>query len=377
MTKKVCRSRFVTRLMIVTMLLAVAGVCSVLPSFAAVEVERIEPLKKVGAKVGAITSCSKLDYSWGTSNYRAIKMLEEEFGAQVTFLDTVSMVDQAKIFKDFADADFDLMIGWGYEFLDSANIVAEAYPNKPFVITCAPHPGSSGFVSNLASMYYTEEEAGYLAGVMAARLSKTKKVGFVTGTDIPCVAKTLNAYRLGAYRTDPKMEIYWAFLGSWADVAKERELTNALIDVGVDVVFALWVGLAAADVCEERGIPLIGSQYLDEYKPDTVVAAHFEDMIASLREVYELLLRGEFEGVSYQMTMNRGITDLRVNKKLVPKVIPYEVVDELGRIREAIERGNMVIPRLIRVLPKTWPNEAVPDYESYLEPGFQPIYVYK
>jgi len=301
-------------------------------------------------------------------------MLEEEFGAEVTFLDVVSMVDHVKIFTDFAEADYDFIIGWGYEFLDAANKVASEYPDIPFLVTCAPHPGSAGYAPNLASMYYTEEEGGYLAGVLAASLTESKKIGFVSGTDIPCVAKTLNGYRLGAYHVDPEIEVNWAYLGSWADVAKERELTTALIDLGSDVIFALWIGLASADVCEEKGLPMIGSQFLGEYKPDTVVADHFEDMSQSLRVVFEAFLAGEFEPKSYQMTMAGGISDLTFNKLLIPDIVSNALYDEIAGEKQLIVRGDIGIPRLVRVLPKEWPYEAIPDYDDYLEPHFELIY---
>jgi basic membrane protein A len=300
-----------------------------------------------------------------------MEMLKNEFGAKTTFLDTVPMVEQEKIFKDFSETGFDLMIGWGYEFLDSANKVASGYPNLPFLVTCAPHPGSAGYAPNLASMYYTEEEAGYLAGVLAASMSKTKKIAFLSGTDIPCSSKTLNAYRLGAYKTDPKVKVLWSWLGSWADVAKERELTNALIDEGCDIVFPLWVGLATAEVCDERGIHVIGSQFLDEFKPDRVIAVHVEDMSLSLKIVYEALLKGEFEAKPYQMTMARGVTDLRINERLVPSVVSQELVAKVKKTKQAISEGSIVVPRLVRELPKEWPHKTIADYDDYVEPEFK------
>ena len=325
-------------------------------------------------QVRAITSCSKFDYAWGTSNARAMDMLEEEFGAEITFLDVVPMVDQVKIFNDFAAAGSDFIIGWGYEFLDSANIVSADYPDMPFSVTCAPHPGSEGYTPNLASMYFTEEEGGYLAGILAANLTETKKIGFISGTDIPCVAKCLNAFRLGAYDTDPEVDVDWAYLGSWADVAKERELATALTDLGCDVLFALWIGLATADVCEEEGIHLIGSQFLSEYKPDIVVADHFEDMEVAVRKVFSDVLAGEFEAKPYQMTMQAGVSDLILNQELIPDVVSYELRDEIEEARQAILQGDLEIPRLVRVLPEEWPHETVPDYDEYLEPIFENIY---
>jgi len=377
--KKVGKVRFIAKMAGIMMFTIIIGVCLMVSASATktITVPYLEPLPKRGVKVGAITSCSKFDYSWGTSNYRAMKKLKEKYGVEYTFLDIVSFADQEKYFTEFVNEGYNLLIGWGMEFMDAAVKVSRRAPKTPILLTCSPLPGSPGYPPYLASLYYTEEQAGYLAGVLAARLTKTKKIGYITGTDVTCALKTLNAYRLGAYNTDPEIKAHWAILGSWADVAKEAELTTALIDTGCDVIFTLWVGLGASEVCERRGVPLIGSQFLDEYKPDTVVATHFEDMEISLEYAYKKLLEGKFKGLPYQMTAQKKVTDLIINKKLVPKVVPYKVVDELERIKKDIITEKIKVPRMIKVLPKSWPQEPVSNFEDYLEPKYEHPYVYK
>ncbi len=327
-----------------------------------------------GLKVMAITSCSKFDYSWGTSNYRAMQMIEENYGAEISFLDTVSQTDQVKILNDFAAADPDFIIGWGWEFYDAVNIVAEENPDIPFSITCAPMPGSEGTLPNVASMYFAEEEGGYLAGMLAGMLTETKHIGFLTGMDVPCACKTLNVYRQAAYEIDPEIQVDWALLGSWADVAKERELATALIDMGCDVIFALWVGIATADVCEEQGIHLIGSQALTEYKPEIVVADHLEDMNKSLKVLYEDVLNGNFRPMAYQMTMTKGVSDLKLNEALIPSVISYEIRDRIDDKRSAVLSGEFEVPRLVKIIPKPWPAAPFADYDEYLEEDYPNIY---
>ncbi|MFC2024213.1 BMP family protein, partial [Chloroflexota bacterium] len=281
-----------------------------------------------------------------------------------------------KIFQDFTAQGSEWIIGWGYEFLDAANIVSTENPDIPFAVTCAPMPGSEGYAENLASMYWTEEEPGYLAGILAANLTKSKKVGFISGTDIPCVAKTLNAFRLGANSVDPEVDVEWAFLGSWADVAKERELATALIDMDCDIIFALWIGLATADVCEEEGVYLIGSQYLSEYKPNIVVADHFLDIINATKVMYDDVLAGTYKPVPYQMTMERGYTDLLVNEGLVPNVVSNELTNAIEAAKRSIVQGDLKVPRLVRVLPPEWPQKDIPDYDEYIEPTFPNVYGY-
>ena len=326
-------------------------------------------------KIGLQMSTSKTDYAWGTALYRAAQAIDKKYdNVEVRVIDTVPMADQVRNFRDFADGGYDIMIGWGYEFLDSANETAKNYSDKKFIISCSPHPGSEGYAPNLSSSYFTEEEGAYLAGVLAALTTKSKKIGFISGAPVPCVSKSWNAFRLGIFDTDPEIKASIGYVGSWADVAKEREVANSLIDAGNDLIYVLWVGSATADVAEERGIKLIGSHYLREYKPKTVIADFVENVDFALDKLVQEYLNGNLQPKSYQMTMKEGITDLVFNEQLIPSVVPQDVVDKIQKIKQQIINGEVKVPRLVRDLPATWPQKAVPNYEEYLEKEYKNIY---
>ena len=334
-------------------------------------------------KIGALTSCWKLDYSWGNSNYRATMMLRDVYGCDITFIDVVPFADQEKIMMDYAEAGCNVIIAWGYEFIDAIQKVAPKYPDVKFVMTCAPEPGTTGFPTNIASQYYREEEGGYLAGMLAASVSKTKKIAYVSGTDLPCVNAIGNGFRLGAYDTDPNVKVYISYIGSWADVAKEKELTVALLDSGCDVILSYAVGVGIADVIAQRTteanpIYFIGSQYHDEYKPEVVIATHYINHMKSIRVAYDDIVAGKFVGLPYECNLANGTIEIRLMDKFIPSVISYELRDKILETKQAFIQGNKVCSRLsnvgIRVMPDDWPGAPVANMKDYLQPTFNYVF---
>jgi len=319
-------------------------------------------------KIGVATSLLRNDFSWGEGTYRGVQVLRDKYpDAIIEFADAVPMVDQVSLARDWANQGFDLVALWGYEFFDTAVEVAPDFPNTWFAVSCAPEPGSAGMPENLASAYFTEEEAGYLAGVLAASMTETNKVAYMSGTELPCGAKTLNMFRLGAYDVNPDVEVVWAFVGTWADLAKERETAESLIDLGCDIIFSQWVGLAAADACAERGIKMIGSHHLSEYKPEIVLADHNMDMRISLEYLVDMIAAGTMEARPYMMTMEKGITDLIINEDLVPA----DAIAAIESAKQDILSGKIKMDKIVSILPAIWPHVEVANYTDFLEPEYK------
>lgn len=329
--------------------------------------EEAEEVEEEPIKVGLAMSTIRTDYSWGQGTYRGIQHVREKFpDIQFDVMDALPMAEQVPTFRKWAGEGYDLILGWGYEYLDAAVEVANEFPDVWFVITCAPEPGSEGFPPNLASAFFAEEDPGYLAGVMAALMTETNQVAYMSGTELPCGAVTINSFRQGAYDTNPEVEVHWAFVGTWADLAKERETAGALFDMGCDIIFSQWIGVAAADVAEERGLRLIGSHHLREFKPGVVLADHDANMKKAIEYILERFLDGTLEARPYIMDMEKGVTDL-----ILTDLVPEEVKAKVEEARQKIIAGQIELVRFNRILPEQWPHEPVANYADFLEPVYE------
>jgi len=112
--------------------------------------------------------------------------------------------------------------------------LAKDYPKVQFF-----HCGGmwhEGLPANVGSYFGYIDEAEYVAGIVAAETSKSKKLGFIAAKPIPQVLRNINSYTLGARSVEPTATVQVIFTGDWSLPVKEAESANSLIDQGVDVL---------------------------------------------------------------------------------------------------------------------------------------------
>ena len=146
---------------------------------------------------------------------------------------------------------YDLVIGNGFLMGDSLAAVAKRFPNTNFAIIDFPWVALKGKPKNARGLIFRENEAGYLAGVAAASVSKSKTVSSVGGQAVPAVVAFLAGYKAGAKGT----KVLSAYSEDFVDQAKCKEIALNQISQGSDVVFAAagGCGLGALQAAKEQG----------------------------------------------------------------------------------------------------------------------------
>jgi basic membrane protein A len=147
-----------------------------------------------------------------------------------------------------------LIIGVGFAQAPIMNDVAHDYPDLNFAII-------DGVIDmpNVASLIFKEHEGSFLVGMIAARTTKTGKIGFVGGMDIPLIHKFEIGYAEGARYANPKIEVFDNYVGvtdaAWNNPGKGKEIALAQINKGADVIFTAAgnSGLGAFDAVEQAG----------------------------------------------------------------------------------------------------------------------------
>lgn len=89
---------------------------------------------------------------------------------------------------------------------------------------------------NVASVTFREQEAAFLAGMVAAMTSDTGHIGFIGGMETPPVVRVLTGHTAGIATVDPEIELDHAFVGSFRDPAKAKVLAEGMFDAGVAAV---------------------------------------------------------------------------------------------------------------------------------------------
>src|SRR5262245_10956786 len=156
--------------------------------------------------------------------------------------------------RAFAERGYDLIIGVGFAQAPIMEIVAKEYPNIHFAII----DGVSQ-LPNVASIVFKEHEGSYLAGIIAAKTTRSNTLGFVGGMDIPLIHRFEKGYEEGAKFVNPNVRVIPNYVGvtdaAWNNPGKGSELALAQISKGADVIFAAAgnSGLGVFDAVEKAG----------------------------------------------------------------------------------------------------------------------------
>ena len=271
------------------------------------------------------------DQSWNQAGYEGLTQAEDE-GVEISYTENASQDQQVELFRNYAQQGVDVVIGHGGEYMDSALQVAEEFPDTQFVVT-----NGDKSAANVTSLALSYGDMGYLAGVLAASMTESGHIGIVVGETIPIAEDAIRAFKAGAARVNPDVEVSESVTGDWADVAKSREAALAQIADGVDV---LWHLLDAADAgvmsaAEDEGIYVIGL-YADQSA--LAPTAHIGASLSDASAVVFGAASGETE-LDGQVH-NEGVAQGVVSFGAYADVVPEEARQAVTEAEEDLRTGE-------------------------------------
>ena len=208
-------------------------------------------------KVALLTPGPISDQSWNGGAYQGLLRIRDSLGAQVSHIQTRTPADFEENFREYGARSYRLVFGHGFEFQDAAKRVAPDFPRTMYVTT-----SSTSFGPNLAGIAFSFADASYLAGLVAASVTKSGTLGVIGGTELPPVRESFEAFQRGARSVRPSVKVLTAYIGNWDDVSAGKEQALAQIARGADVIFqnADAAGLGVFQAARERpGVYVIGS----------------------------------------------------------------------------------------------------------------------
>ena len=193
-------------------------------------------------RVGLVTDVGEVDdKSFNQSAWEGAQAGAQAAGGTADYIETKDAKDYAANIGEFADKGYDVIVTVGFALGQATVEAAKRYPEIRFI---GVDQFQAESVANLAGLIFPEDQAGYLAGVLAAKLTKTGTIAAVLGTDlVPPVVAFKEGYENGAEATRPDIKIISTYHPGGLDVAftdPEWGATTSLqaIDQGADVVFA-------------------------------------------------------------------------------------------------------------------------------------------
>ncbi|MFD0316914.1 BMP family lipoprotein [Streptomyces flavalbus] len=225
----------------------------------------------------------KGDQSFNDAAFAGLEQAKKEFGyetADIEPTDGETDADKTQRLSSLAKQGYNPVIGVGYAYAAAVKEAAEKFPDTTFGIV----DDATIEADNVADLVFSEEQASYLAGVAAAKSTKTNTVGFVGGVDIPLIHKFQAGFEQGVTDTNPKVKVLSQYLtqtaeeGGFSSPDKGKSAAEGQIEKKADVVYAA-AGLSGQGVIEAAAANKVWAIGVDsdQYKQEAL--AQYKDSI--------------------------------------------------------------------------------------------------
>jgi basic membrane protein A len=259
----------------------------------------------------------KFDKSFNEAAYNGMERWKKETGKQYLEFEVSNESQREQAIRRMAEKGASPIIAMSFSQASAIEKVAKEFPKLKFAII-----DMVVNLPNVQSVVFKEQEGSFLVGMMAGMASKTGKVGFVGGMDIPLIRKFQCGYEQGAKFANPKAEVFGNMTGTtgaaWNDPARGGELAKSQFAKGADVVFAAagGTGMGVYQAAKDAGKLAIGvDSNQNHLQPGTMLTSMLKRVDVAVYNVTKnhkpgvSVLGLKEDGVGYAMDAN--------NEKLV------------------------------------------------------------
>ena len=324
-------------------------------------------------KIGVVTDVGQLeDKSFNQAAYEGGKAAAESLGAEFDVIVTQNISDYKQNIQTFVDQGFNVIITVGFLIGTDTTIAAKENPDVTFIgvdqgicvdAEGAPDPtfGCAGdaaaLLPNYQGIVFAEEQAGYLAGIVAASISKTGTIGAVGGTNVPAVVAYNAGYVAGAKSVNPDIKTLYQETNpdpakGFNDPATGKAIAQQFIGQGADVLFQI-AGLTGQGVLEAACDANIYGIGVDVDQVETlpnlsgcIVTSAEKKLKDTVQAVAESVASGDFQAgtVSYNAASDPPAIGLAPYHELESLITP-EIQAKLDDAMAAMASGELKPPR--------------------------------
>jgi basic membrane protein A len=273
----------------------------------------------------------KSDRSFNQSAAEGVARFTKETGIACREFEISNQAQRAQIMRQLVRHGTTIIAAIGFNQASAVEEVARESPDVKFVIV-------DGVVDlpNVQSITFKEQESSFLCGIAAALASKTGKIGFVGGMDIPLIRKFALGYRSGAKYANPAIEVFENMTGStpaaWNDPTRGAELAKSQFGRGADVIFhaAGGTGIGVMQAAKDAGLLAIGcDSNQDQFQPGTVLTSAVKRVDVAIYKAFMDAKEGRWragprvlglaeDGVAFSLDeYNRSVLTPAIESRLV------------------------------------------------------------
>ncbi len=304
-------------------------------------------------KIGLVTDIGGLnDKSFNHLADVGLEKAKTDFKIQGDVKESKSGDDYVPNLTDFATKKYDLIIGVGFLMQEAVGTVSGQFPDIHFAIIDGAGTDSKGTDlkhPNVQSLFFKEQDAGAMVGVMAGWLEKNGKakknkhvVSAVGGISIPPVNHYIAGFKWAAKMEDSSIKVLVGYSNNFTDPAKCKTVAQSQINAGADVLFQVagGCGLGVLQAAGQAGVYSVGVDADQKDADPSVIASALKKVDVATYTAIQNVVKGQFQGGALTFSIaNEGAGYAIDNFQ-----VPAELKAELDKVQAQIKSGALVPP---------------------------------
>jgi len=300
-------------------------------------------------KAGLVTDVGKInDGTFNQYAYTGLLKAEKDLGIGIKYIETVAQADYGKNIQSLVEQKCEIVVAVGFMMGDAIKEASGKYPDTKFAIVDFAYDPA---IANVRGLVFAEDEAGYMAGALAASMTKSGTIAAVGGMEIPPVQKFLKGYEAGAKSVKADVAVKTVYIDSFIDRARGAEAAKSFMSEGADVIFGAGgqTGSGGIQAAAEAGAYVIGvdqDEYVTTFQnggapgSDKIISSAMKRVDQAVFLTIKDVVDGKFtNGVAVYNAANGGIGLASFNK--ADGAIPAEVKAKMEEILKGLSDGSI------------------------------------
>ncbi|WP_338553850.1 BMP family ABC transporter substrate-binding protein [Paenibacillus sp. KS-LC4] len=301
-------------------------------------------------KIGMVTDTGGVnDKSFNQSAWDGLQRISKDTGSETKYLESKGDADMEPNLRAFISEKYDMIWGVGFLFQDAMGKVAKDNPDSKFGII-----DSAVDAPNVVSVNFAANEGSFLVGVVAGLTTKTNKIGFVGGMEIPSVTVFEAGFNAGVAAVNPEAKVIRNYTGEFNKPDLGKAAAAVMYNDGVDIIFQVAGGTgngvfneATARKKAGQDVWVIGvdKDQSIEFGNEVTLTSMLKGVEAAIYQVSNDLINGKWEGGK---SVVLGLKDGAVGLPESNPNVSEEIMKKVEDYKQQIISGSLVVPSEVK-----------------------------
>ena len=294
-------------------------------------------------KIGMVADTGGInDESFNQSAWEGLQQAQKDLGVEIKVIESKQASEYISNIDSLIDDGMDLVIGVGNTMKDDIETEAKNYPDQHFAIIDETY---DTIPENVTPILFKENEATFLTGLIAGRMTKTNQIGFIGGMENSIISRFEYGFKYGVKTANSSADVKTQYAGTFSDAAKGKSIANQMYGNNMDIILSAAgaTGLGAIESAKENNKYAIGvDKDQSSLAPNNVLTSALKKVNVGVYDVVKELVNGNLQGGQAKVygLKEDGVGIPESTKNLVPQ----EIIDYVNEMKEKVKNGDIKVP---------------------------------